>query len=691
MRKLFLLFFLFLLSPRVIFAKEGNVLIINQIRGSESCCEKGEVSFVKKLQEDKTVSSLPFSWALRYDAIKDDTYAALLKNEKELGVLLEVTPRLAADSGIVYRGNQNGSDWYFAKHVFLVGYKEEERKKIIDTVMQEFKLRFGYYPRFTAAWMIDAWSLEYLKKEYGVLLHELTKEQYETDSYSLYGGIFNASYFPSKFHPLIPGSGNTMLDIVMVRQTISDLLNNYGSSHARFTSQPNDYLGKGSNLDTSYFRSLLENVSEQTADQSVAVLGFENSYKESRFLDEYMRQLAIVSELRKKGSIEVRSAPDYAKDVLGRRKKNEPFFLTKDFSSDKKNGVLWFFSPKYRARILKKSAEIILDDVRIYTDEKDPYYIDPVSSDYAYWVIPYAIDGSQQFTGEKGVPAGFKDLVGGNTAPDVITKPFGVVLGSGPFTAESIEGGVRILFTGDKKGGVEFLEDSIRLDKKASHGFSSDPSFPMDKIWEMQTKKTFSFNKQFDFVLQKEQNIVQMGWTRQDVFLPLLSMKEEKEQFVLTPQHDLSKLAVFSSVFQPDRSDLSVDTKRSIFYWNNTRAIAGRNPLMLYILPLNSMGRPVAVKDVSVTSSAQKDLTVSYPDDYSYRVTPWFITISSAKPLSASMNISVDGKNIASNMQIEFSPDCKKMFWECVRHPLHLYRYIRTLFEEKKREFSDNR
>src|SRR3989338_6866456 len=105
-----------------------------------------------------------------------------------------------------------------------------------------------------------------MKKTYGVRIHELTKEQYETDSYTLDGGIFNAPYYPSSNHPLIPGSGTDKLNLVMVRQTISNLLLNYGSSRAYYTSQPNDYLESKEGLDISYFHKLIDETINQPSE-----------------------------------------------------------------------------------------------------------------------------------------------------------------------------------------------------------------------------------------------------------------------------------------------------------------------------------------------------------------------------------------------------------------------------------------
>ncbi|EKE15071.1 MAG: hypothetical protein ACD_12C00162G0001, partial [uncultured bacterium] len=190
MKKILLTCLFLFLFPKQILAKEADFLIINQIRGGETCCQSGSLDLFQQIKNKKEINNLPFGWALRYDALSDSKYSESLDKNGELGLLLEITPNLASKSGVLYKGKPDGSDWYFAKNAFLIGYTQEERKKIIDTLFAEFKNKFGDYPHFTVAWMIDAWSLSYINNVYGVKLHELTKEQYETDSYTLDGGIF---------------------------------------------------------------------------------------------------------------------------------------------------------------------------------------------------------------------------------------------------------------------------------------------------------------------------------------------------------------------------------------------------------------------------------------------------------------------------------------------------------------------
>ncbi len=330
----FLLFFL--ISPSMAAAK-GVVVLVNQIRGSEICCEPGTSDLWTAVNTNSQYKNLPIGWSLRYDAIEDTDKSFLPPGE--LGLLMEVTPGLAAAGNISYRGSPDGRDWYMAKHSFLVGYTVSERKKIIDKLFQTFKNRFGYYPSFTSGWMIDGWSLSYIQNTYNVVFHELTKEQYETDSYTLYGGIFNFPYYPSKTYPLLPGTGNDKLNIVIARQTVSDLIYNYGSAKTVYTSQPNDYLSDAK--DISYFKQLIQDTIGQKSPIKFAAVGFENSFNFQKYGSEYLKQLEYLLTLKNSGVIDLYNPSTYAKQFNNQFTENPSFYLTKDFESGKSTGVLW--------------------------------------------------------------------------------------------------------------------------------------------------------------------------------------------------------------------------------------------------------------------------------------------------------------------------------------------------------------
>lgn len=680
-KKILAFFLLLFIIPPPTYAQKASIVIVNQIRGTEDCCQSGSTDLWASVSGSDQFKNLPMGWALRFDAISTK-FVQPLPPGGELGLLLEVTPGLAAASSVSYRGSPDGRDWYMAKHSFLVGYTPEERKKLIDTLFLTFKKRFGYFPTFTAGWMVDGWSLSYIQNIYHVVFHELTKEQYETDSYTLYGGLFNFPYYPSKVYPLLPGNQDDKLNIIVARQTASDLLYNYGSSKTIYTSQPNDYLSDAfEKKDISYFKQLINDVVNQKIDLRFGLIGFENSFDFKKYGKEYLRQLEYLLSLQENGIIDVYTPSNFAKQFKTQHVQNPSFYLAKDFEAGKKVGTLWYFGQTYRARLLLEDGRVILDDLRNFMPLPDPYLANPATADYAYWIIPYLIDGSQQYQLSKEQKNFLqrKDLLG-NTVSDVYTSPFGILLGENPFELKQLEGRVEIIFS-EGEGAVKLLPNEIIFQGLDNLKFTK----PIDETFQALFEKGnsgFEFDRHFEFLLQRDNNKLNLGWRRGSSFAHFFTLEKLENGFSLKPNtpEDLSFL---TSMFQPDRGDLSIDPTKSIFYWNNRSAIAGRNPLRLFILPLNTIGRPTMVKEVKFDSEKSEELHIVYPQDYSFRVSPWFVDITSDDPIRSALTITVDGTVIAQDIPIEFITDCRSYIKVCIRNPQELLSYLSYLIKEQ--------
>ncbi len=675
----FFVFLVLLISTiKPVYASEANFLIINQIRGNENCCDKGSEELIDEVLESEKLQTLPMGWTIRYDVFDDPVIFDKIKKIKDPGLLLEITPRLAIEAKVKYSGslNSQSTDWFFAKNSMLLGYSQEDRKKLIDTAFGKFKAKFGYFPSYTSAWMIDSWSLKYIHDQYGVILHELTKEQYETDSYSLEGGIFNAPYYPALNHPLIPGNFGDKLGIVMIRQTVSDLLHNYGSPKSYFTSQPNDYLENPQKKDITYFKSLVDDAVSQPSEFRFGVLGFENSYPWDKYGQEYLRQLEYLSDLVKSGKLKVISPSDYAETFQNKYAGNPPFFLKKDFNDKSKIGVLWYFGKNYRARILLKNKKLILDDLRVFTPIEDPYYKEPASADYSYWTVPYLIDGSKTFaTSVKTNFKNTKNFISENKS-DIETSSFGIEIGQGDFDLDDKTSEVVITFRDKQNNSIILQPAKIILSKNLQAKFTNSKDMVLNNLFSSDMPQVISFPNQFDLFFKPEKNMLLAGWRVEEEFTPFFTFSQDENSIYLTPIENITKLQKLNPVFQPDKSGLKVDSDHSIFYWNNKTAVAGRNPLRLFILPLNKLGRPTSVQNIQVTGDHLSDLKVQMPSDYSYRIKPWFVDITSNIPLSTTISITADGVDIAKNIPIKFITDCKKEIKKCLLNPMQLLDYL---------------
>jgi len=179
------------------------LVFINQVRGTE-CCDVGSVENYTTQITEFDRQNLTSTFALRYDTLNNPEFVAVsneAKQRHQLGGLLEITPMLAIDANVSYGGNSD--NWFKSKYAFLVGYSQTDRKKLIDTYMSKFKSVFNEYPKITAAWMIDSYSLEYLSTNYQVTVHEITREQWGVDSYTLYGGSPHYPYYRLRYSHLV--------------------------------------------------------------------------------------------------------------------------------------------------------------------------------------------------------------------------------------------------------------------------------------------------------------------------------------------------------------------------------------------------------------------------------------------------------------------------------------------------------
>ncbi|MFA5771076.1 MAG: hypothetical protein WC894_06335, partial [Patescibacteria group bacterium] len=250
---LFLFLFLFKTS---IYAKEpAHVLIINQTRGEE-CCSKGSLDKLKMQVDAHIFKKIPAYFTIRFDALVNKNYvnylnAMTIKYPEliRLGLLIEITPQLVKNIDINH--NINAENWFEAQNAFTIGYSKDDSIKIVDYLFSLFFEKFGYYPSITSSWMIDTNTLNYIHKEYGVKIQQITREQYGTDSYTLYGGPPHYPYPASGNWLFIPDYENDD-PVLIVRQTVTDPLLNYGDNTNTFTSQPNDYMKNKKTFD--YFK-----------------------------------------------------------------------------------------------------------------------------------------------------------------------------------------------------------------------------------------------------------------------------------------------------------------------------------------------------------------------------------------------------------------------------------------------------
>src|SRR3989344_122728 len=249
-----LVLIVFFFTPHPVFAQEQTqfITIVNPVRISNYT--KDIVGNVVTQNSVLQSNKLAATWLLTYDSITNSDLVKLFRSldaNNELGILLEVTPQFAEESGVQY--NDTGF-WHHATSVFLSGYLQEERIKMIDTVFAKFKDTFGYYPTSVGGWWIDSFSLTYIREKYGAIANLGLADQFSTDGYKVWGQYWSVPYYPSKYHAGIPASNESVkLDVVTVQWAPRDPFNGYFNSY--YSTQ--DYLQKPVIQNTTYFEKLL--------------------------------------------------------------------------------------------------------------------------------------------------------------------------------------------------------------------------------------------------------------------------------------------------------------------------------------------------------------------------------------------------------------------------------------------------
>ncbi len=324
---------------------------------------------------------LPATWLLTYNVLNRPDMVTELKkfsSNQEFGIFLEVTPEFSKVAGVEYH---NTGSWHFANAVFLSGYTQEERIKLIDAVFSKFKQEFGYYPQSVGAWWVDSFSLKYMHDKYGVIANLGVADQYSTDNYQVWGTYWSTPYYPSKLHAGIPvGNADNKIGVVTLQWAPREPRQGYYSS--LYSTQDYSTTPK---LDINYFTKLVDLYSRKGENQfSQITVGLESDFPPNVYQGEYAKQMQVVSQ---KSALKV-TMSQFAK-----------WYTDKfpDISPEQKidfDGMIWYQSPFYRLGIDKTNGKII--DFRVYPpDLREPYYLWPNREKDLRINIPSLIDSIQ--------------------------------------------------------------------------------------------------------------------------------------------------------------------------------------------------------------------------------------------------------------------------------------------------------
>ena len=368
--------------------KKNNITIVNiynfirkTVYPSGEFVEDDFQTVVKEIELIKQYG-FPATYALKYDALMDDRFVRLLKESldeyDEVGAWFEVTEDLAKKAKINWKGNTPIDD-----HVnigYSLGYTKEERFKLIDVYMEDFKKIFGYYPKTVGSWVIDIRTLTYLREKYKVIGGAICRDQIGTDGFTLWGGYFNQAYYPSKLNEYIPAQREeAQLDMPLFRLLGPDPIYNFEEGlreelRGVHTLEPAWIIGQNKEWVHWYFECLKE---EETLGFSYAQVGQENTFLWNTMYKGYEVQIELISKLEKEGKVRVETLEESALWFKRKYKLTPPttFSARKDWNSYNMK-TLWYNSRFYRCSFLFEDNILSIRDMHLFNENYKSRYFD---------------------------------------------------------------------------------------------------------------------------------------------------------------------------------------------------------------------------------------------------------------------------------------------------------------------------
>lgn len=412
------------------------------------------------------------TFLLQYDALMDHRYQELLKalptDSFEIGAWWEIPQPLVEKAGMQWRGRYPW-DWH-ADVGFTTGYTPAEREKLADVYMADFKKIFGYYPKSAGCWFIDAHTLNYLHKNYGIIASSNCKDQYGTDGYTLWGGYWNQAYYPSRINSYMPAQhAAEQIPVPIFRMLGSDPIRQYEDEPGKerqgvVTLEPVYPKAGGDITWVNWYMD--EFVNGAAMDFAYTQAGQENSFTWDAMKTGLEIQFPLIEKLRDEKKIRVETLAASGEWFRKKYTVTPPTSVTvmNDLPGGSRKTV-WFNSRFYRANLLWDSTGLRFRDIHlfdenvasIYETEKANsnecrFFTLPVVDEYL-WSLPGKVAGLQfkaiingkQVMLQGGIPV----IDDSKEAVLKISWPLKSV--DGKLLIELDESNMQIKFTGSKK------------------------------------------------------------------------------------------------------------------------------------------------------------------------------------------------------------------------------------------------
>lgn len=410
------------------------------------------------------------TFLLQYDALMDPRYQQLLKSlprEKyEIGAWWELPQPLVEKAGFKWRGRYPW-DWH-ADVGFSTGYTPEEREKLVDVYMADFKAIFGYYPRSVASWFIDAHTLNYMYDKYGIVASANCKDQYGTDGYTLWGGYWNQAYYPSRINSYMPAQhAKNQLPVPIFRMLGSDPIRQYdlhlgARRQGVITLEPVYPKAGGDSTWVHWF--MREFVEGASLAFNYTQAGQENSFTWKEMEKGFLIQMPLIAQLRDEGKIRVETL-----EASGKWFK-EKFSVTPATAFTVNNDLpgsnlktVWFNSRFYRLNLLWENGQLRIRDVHLFDEKLPSIYTTQkaTSNECVFLTLPF-VDGYLWSKKDHFAGMRFKALVNGKEE---------IIRGGDPVITEPAAGKLHVSWQLTTIGGsfeMDITEKTMKVQLKGS-------------------------------------------------------------------------------------------------------------------------------------------------------------------------------------------------------------------------------
>ena len=385
------------------------------------------------------------TFLLQYDALLVPRYQKLLKNLSkdsfEIGAWWEIPQPLVENAHMQWRGRYPW-DWR-ANIGFSTGYSPNEREKLVDVYMGDFKKIFGYYPKSVGSWFIDAHTLNYLYKKYNIVASCNCKDQYGTDGYTLWGGYWNQAYYPSKINSYMPAqTKQNQTPVPIFRMLGSDPVRQYDNGlgtnrQGVITLEPvYPAAGGDSTWVNWYFKEFVEGSCMAFA---YTQAGQENSFTWNAMAKGFEIQMPLIARLRDEQKIKVETLSKSG-EWFKKHYKITPatsVTVTEDLKgSDRK--TVWFDSRFYRANLLWENGTLRFRDIHLFNGNFPSIYTTEkaTSNECSLFTLPF-VDGYIWSVADTIAGLRFKTIVNGK---EIFME------GGNPMINDSIRGELHIVW-----------------------------------------------------------------------------------------------------------------------------------------------------------------------------------------------------------------------------------------------------